>query len=363
MKGLRLICLCLSLVLGACANVNKRAPTANNPTQIPSPVPELIQPTTPATPTAPLAPTTPTSSSLSFELTTQGQITDARLNEVSGLAASNQSTDVLWAVNDSGNASELYRLNTKAHLLDVWDLSIKNRDWEAMASVLIDGRSYLLVAETGDNLQIHAESRLHIFAEPDVNNTNEQPLTPITTLRFRYEGGPRNVEAVGVTNNTIYLLSKERLVNGKSVPSEIFRLPLNLTPSDVTLVADNIGKLALPKRGFNIGILTRLLNIDPIQPTDLVFSADGKHAFVLNYVHILHYVKNDNETWLGAFSRTPNITHHHGLRQAEALTANALGEVWVTSEKKNAPLLAFKAFEPPALFSAWCFDCLSIAEH
>lgn len=289
--------------------------------------------------------------SLTKALSTQGFIRDARLHEISGLAASNYQRDRLWALNDSGNSSQLYRINTAAEVVDSWDLDVKNRDWEAMASVVINGVAYLLVAETGDNLQVHDESRVHIVIEPDHTASPSAPLTPVTTLRFQYEGGPRNVEAMGVSNNEIFFLTKERLVNGKSVASQLFRLPLSLQPSTHTLIAKKIGSLTLPPRGFQIGVLTRLLNIDPMQPTDMSMSTDGQHAFVLNYVQVLHYRKDANETWPDAFSRKPKILHRHGLRQAEAITVNTLGEVWLTTEKTHPPLLGFKGFDPALTFN------------
>ena len=325
MKSRLVACLCISLVMSACASVNPPQQTSVSTT----------------------APT----SNLTQEPTTQGHIQDARLNEISGLAASNYRRDFLWALNDSGNAPQLYRLNTAAQLIDVWDLDVNNRDWEAMASVVINGTSYLLVAETGDNLQVHDESQVHIFLEPDVSASSSAPLKPVSTLRFQYEGGPRNVEAMGVDNNEIVFLTKERLVRGKSVASQIFSLPLTLQPSTQTLMARNVGSLRLPPRGFKIGILTRLLNIDPVQPTDMSISADGQHAYVLNYVQVLHYRKNANESCPSAFSKKPKVLYQHGLRQAEALTANALGEVWLTSEKNSPPLIGFKAFDPPIPFN------------
>jgi len=290
-------------------------------------------------------------SALTRELIKQGTVNDARLNEISGLAGSNYQPNLLWALNDSGHPPKLYRLNTSAVVIDVWDVKANNRDWEALASTVIQGRSYLLIAETGDNLQVHDEARIHIVLEPGRDALSSDVLTPINTLRFRYEGGPRNVEAMSVSGGEILLLTKERLVNGNSVPSQIFSLPLSLQNSNDTQLAQHRGSLTAPSRGIDIGLLSYMLNFDPLQPTDLSISFDGQHAYVLNYVHVLHYSKMLGESWQEAFSRKPNVLHRHGLRQAEALTVNALGEVWVTSEKNNAPLLGFIPFDPPLNFN------------
>lgn len=274
-------------------------------------------------------------------LRVQGHLSDTRLNEVSGLASSILDSNRLWAINDSGNRAELFAINRQAAFSQVWQVAVSNRDWEAMASTSIGGVPYLLIADTGDNLAVHAEYRLHLIEEPDKDTTPNKPLIPAATIRFNYPDGSHNVEAIAVSGLDVYLLTKERLSNKTSVPSRIYRLALQWDNTDAVQTAVLLGLVQMPKRNWKVGLLTRLLNIDPIQPTDLVISADNNHAYVLNYVHVLHYERFANETWPQALAKQPNILHSHGLRQAEALTITADGNVWITSEKAGARLLAF----------------------
>jgi len=295
---------------------------------------ELINPTIPPGPT------------LSHELTTQGILTDNRLNEVSGLAVSTRRADRLWALNDSGNSATLFALNTRGQVTGTWPVTAKNRDWEALASMQRNGDSWLLIADTGDNLQQYSESFIHIVQEPDERSSAGASLVPTLSLRFRFEDGSQNVEAMGVSDNTILLLTKAQLQADGGQRSIVYQLPLSLTPTNRLLVAKRQGELQLPERGLAIQLITKLLNIDPLQPTDLVIAPNNTDAWVLNYRQILRYQRSGEESWANAFSKAPISTRIHSLKQAESITADAYGGVWITSEKTEAPLQAFKSIQP-----------------
>lgn len=274
-------------------------------------------------------------------LSVQGRLRDPRLGEVSGLAVSNVDSNRLWAINDSGNLPEVYALTKQATFNQVWPVAATNRDWEALASTTIGGLPYLLVADTGDNLTAHEESRLHLIEEPDETTDKNKTLVPVNTIRFSYPDGPHNVEAMAVSGQDIYLLTKERLNQRKIVPSRIYRLTLKRNERNSVQTASFQGTVTMPKRSWKTRLLTKVLKFDPLQPTDLVISSDDTHAYVLNYLHVLHYERSVGDSWPDAFSKPPRVVHHHGLRQAEALTISPDGDVWLTSENVGAQLLAF----------------------
>ena len=63
-----------------------------------------------------------------------GHIQNKRLSESSGLASSNRYDQVLWSMNDSGNAPELFALNTQGDDLGTWTLGeTVQSDWEALS--------------------------------------------------------------------------------------------------------------------------------------------------------------------------------------------------------------------------------------
>ena len=67
-------------------------------------------------------------------VTWAGNIQNKRLDESSGLASSNRYDQVLWSMNDSGNAPELFALNTQGDDLGTWivEETVQN-DWEALS--------------------------------------------------------------------------------------------------------------------------------------------------------------------------------------------------------------------------------------
>lgn len=303
---------------------------ASTPVQLPKP---LTQNTAlDAKPAAPLR-TAPR------VLATVGRLSDERLNEVSGLAPSLNHPDRLWAINDSGNAAEVFLLNRNGQVDGRWSIEAPQQDWEALATTLINGMPFLLIADTGDNLRRRKEVRIYAVPEPTSLEPSSTPLSPSFQLRFRYPEASYDVEAMSISDNAIYLLTKQRPTSAAAPISQIFRLPLRAITDGKVITADQVGELALPSRTIDIFLLSRLLDFDPLQPTDWVISSNNRDAFVLNYVQVLHYVRESAESWGQALARKPSIITRHGLAQAEAITIDEAGVVWLTSERQNAPLL------------------------
>ena len=98
-----------------------------------------------------------------------GGIQNKRLTESSGLASSNRYDQVLWSMNDSGNAPELFALNTQGDDLGNWSLEeTVQSDWEALSDFVLDEQPYLLIADVGDNFRWKPVHSLIVVKEPDV---------------------------------------------------------------------------------------------------------------------------------------------------------------------------------------------------
>jgi len=167
-----------------------------------------------------------------------GLVTSRQLGEISGLAASHAHDGVLWAVNDGGNPARLYAISRRGRLLARYQIEgASNQDWEDLASFELDGRRYLLLADTGDNGGRRRGFSLHVFEEPAklANGT----LKPAWTIRARWPDGPRDCEAVAVDAAAGQVL----LVSKKRVPPELFSLPLAASRGAV-VEARRIGRLA-----------------------------------------------------------------------------------------------------------------------
>ncbi len=277
-----------------------------------------------------------------------GDIQSPDVDESSGLAASRQSPGILWTINDSGNPAVVHALGENGE--DRGQLTIKgagNRDWEDLAIFRRKGTDFLLIADVGDNAGKHPYCSLYMVREPPVGPAGLPPEAeaPVAwRVRFRYEDGPRDCEAVAVDpgGETVILLTK------RETPPALYTLPI--APSSRVRVARRIRTVT------TIPAPTAAdLRRDPVygrygsQPTGMDISPDGRHAVVLTYRTAYWFDRSPGETWAEAFGRPPGRIAIPPLAQAEGTCFGADGRtVFITSEKRPAPLLRI----PPAADSS-----------
>jgi hypothetical protein len=266
-----------------------------------------------------------------------GYLVNPNIREASGITASCNRPDVFWTLNDSGNTADIYAVGINGE--DLGTFRVKgagNRDWEDMASFWRNGTAFLLIADTGDNRDSHKNCRIYIAAEPMVTGRPRNGTVSVhQTIRFTYEDGPRDCEAVGVdiTGNRILLITKNRF------PARLYEIPLPKTTT-TTVVARRIGELTgIPQP------TTAELKADSkygryrALPTALDFTSTSDAAVVLTYGEAYLYVKSGSENWETAFSKTPKPLAAPRLLQAESACfgKNDIA-VFITSERFPAPL-------------------------
>jgi len=265
-----------------------------------------------------------------------GLILDARLAEVSGLAASRRHEDVLWMVNDGGNDARVYAVSRRGGKLATWRVEgAENTDWEDLAAFRFEGRDWLLVADTGDNGGLRRTLQLHVFEEPA--RVADGVLRPAWTIVFRWPDGPRDCEAVAVdpVRGEVLLVSKRRQ------PPELFALPLRPPPGAGTLVARPLGRLAGVPQGDTdeVAANPELARIRS-QVTAADIAPDRRAMVVMTYRDVLLYRRRPREDWAGALSRPPEVHPLPLLPQAEAVawTPDSQG-LYATGEFSPVPLL------------------------
>ncbi len=278
--------------------------------------------------------------------TRSGRLQHPELTEVSGLAGSMNEAGVLFAVNDSGNSATLYALTDAGAHIAHWRLDIRNRDWEDLSRVRLDGKNYLIVGDTGDNLKVHRRSSLHFFEEPDLDNPLPSTLAPAHTVTFTYNDGPRNVEAFSVHDNTVYLITKEPVTAQGAQASRIYTLPLALSAVSGPLVAQYAGDLSFTRPNLEARLAASLAGVDLNHPTALEFDASGRQAYVLTYRHVLRFNRSRGQSWPAAFAQAGTRIHSHALEQAEALAVDNGRAIFITSEHASAPLWALPVNAP-----------------
>ena len=259
---------------------------------------------------------------------------DVRIDESSGLAVGHARPDVFWTHNDSGDAARLYAFDRKGRRLATCTLEgVEADDWEDIASFRRGGRNFLLVADIGDNLWSRPACTLFLLEEPAVG-TPGKPVTAtvpvLRTIRFVYEGGPRDCEALGVAPaaGRLYFVTKEGIrckVFELAVPEETFAPPkagARPAPQQKPYTARQVGEIAT----------------SPVVAMDL--SPDGRRAIVLTYADALEFVRRGDETWPEAFARKPATVVMPARRQGEAVCYGTDGRtLYLTSEHTPTPLL------------------------
>jgi hypothetical protein len=267
-----------------------------------------------------------------------GLMTDARLVETSGLAASRHQAGRLWAHNDGGHPAELHLLSVDGQRRATVRLDgVRNTDWEDMAGFRLDGRAYLAIADTGDNGGLRDVLQIVVVEEPSTVRDGMR-LRPAWTLRFRWPDGPRDCEAMTIDADAGEVL----LVSKKRVPPELFRIALR-PPTDAPQVAERLAPLegiAQPD--------TAELQRNPVygryraQITAADLSPDARTLAVLNYQAVYLYTRQAGASWSTA-SRTPQRLDFAWMPQAEAVAFAADGNsLWVAGEQQPSPLLRFR---------------------
>ncbi len=261
--------------------------------------------------------------------------TEPKLAEISGLASSPISKDLLWAHNDSGGEPEIHALDLNGTFLgSVTLLDVKNKDWEDLCGFRLGNKPYLLIADTGDNKRKRLSVPCHVIAEP---SPNDKKTKVAWTQTIRYQDGPQDCESVAVYEDQIFLLNKD---SGTSV---IYQAPLGSpNKSAVTVVAKKL--VVLPQVNNAASSLTAVFKAGFLgsKATALDISADGQWAAVLTYTDVRLFKRKGKEPWKAAFVRKPQVIALPKIYQPEALCFSADSQsLYVSSEESPTPIVRF----------------------
>jgi hypothetical protein len=262
-----------------------------------------------------------------------GVLLDSQLAEISGLAASRRHRGVLWLHDDGGNPARLFAIDTSGNRRATLRIEgVGKTDWEDIAAFRLEGRNYLLIADTGDNGGLRRTLQLHVVEEP-ARLVNAR-LKPAWSVAFRWPDGARDCEAVAVDerNGRILLISKKRR------PPELFVLPLR--PQGGVQTAHRVGTLAgvpEPDAEELRGNAKQARILRQVTAADV--SPDGRTLAVMTYRDLLLYPRRNGQSWAQAIAAKPKATALPWLPQAEAMGWARDGKaVYVTGEFIPAPL-------------------------
>jgi hypothetical protein len=194
--------------------------------------------------------------------------------ESSGVAVSRRHPGVFWTHNDSGWDPVVFAVDsTGAILARVRVPDVTNRDWEDIELAPCnpgDDEHCLFIGEIGDNRERHPRIAVYRIPEPDPR-ADSVSQTP-TILRAIYQDGPRDAEALFVTERGIFLVNK-----GRSHAVDLFHIePPYRHGQTVTLVARQ--QIAPPPTSVSA------------QVTGAAASIDGRRVVLRTYGGIQFFI-------------------------------------------------------------------------
>lgn len=161
-----------------------------------------------------------------------GVVANTALTEISGIAASRQHANVLYAHNDSGGAASVYAMTLQGQTLGEYQLAnATNFDWEDMSLGPCPGGTCIYLADIGDNGAVRTSVFLYRFLEP---TTPPSGVTTVTWERFElvYDQSLKtDAESFMVhpITGTIYIVTKKQLGQKSAVYKATTLDPLGIT--------------------------------------------------------------------------------------------------------------------------------------
>lgn len=255
------------------------------------------------------------------------------VDEASGLTPSVRHPGVYWTHNDninlpaSSQRSEplLFALNARGVLQATLSLSpVRQRDWEAITSGLIDGEPTLIVGDIGDNRNTWPDYRIWFVPEPrDVGG--KLSARPTALIRFRYpDQTPQPKRQGGWSGGhdaeSMVLDARDRqllVLTKREKPARFFSIPLDarqaldgdtrLTPQfrhTPVVTAQPIGPLPhLPAPDLLTWLLNPMIGAYADQPTDMALSGNGRLLAVLTYSAVYFFDRPPGASWQQAIAR------------------------------------------------------------
>ena len=125
----------------------------------------------------------------------QGFLENKKIDESSGMAASNRHRGTFWTHNDSGDKPRIFAFDEAGkHRGTCHIKGAEHVDWEDMGAFLWNGQPFVFVADTGDNGRRRKRYIIYTALEPDAPQNDTRVFH---RLEFQYEdGASRDCEAV-----------------------------------------------------------------------------------------------------------------------------------------------------------------------
>jgi len=271
-----------------------------------------------------------------------GYLDADELNEASGMQVSFSNAGDFFVHNDEGEPA-IWVINGSGNDLGLVSIvPAKNKDWEDLTSVPVDGGRWLVAGDIGDNWARRKYITLYFAGEPQPGKDGlySGRLDLKHRLDLTYPDGSRDAESLAwdPIGKQILLLSK------RDKPPRLYAVDL------VTALSENLAELKF------LGTISALRPPTPAdhaqwggrldwisQPTGMDISADGSEAVIITYRSLYRYRRQAGEDWLTALQRKPDEVVGPPAPQNEAVAYSTDGKsIYVTTEKRPAPVFRFQ---------------------
>lgn len=259
-----------------------------------------------------------------------GEVESELIRESSGLAISRRDPKLLWTHNDSGDGAVVYAFDlTGKHVGAVMLEGIWARDWEDMASTVLDDQPTLVLGDIGDNVRKRRRISIYFVDEPTADQAQPVikdgrelfPKVKPRTLHLTYPDKPYDCESLTIDPSTgdLYLITKQ--YGGDKRPTTVYRA-------------------SLPKKieGQTVE-LTKVAELRYRVVTAADMSADGRRLVIESGGAAYVFTRGAKEDWADALKRPPLRVRLPRLKQGESIAFGADGwTLYLTSEKRPTPL-------------------------
>lgn len=247
-----------------------------------------------------------------------GTIKEPFLDEISGVVASRINPPLLYVHNDSGGENCVYIVQPNGKYMGKLVLAnATNRDWEdiAIGSGPEEGKTYLYIAETGDNDAKYQEKRIYRVEEPSLKGRTFpviDTLKTVETIRFQYSDGRRDAETLlfdPLTKNLLIVSKRESNVG-------MYRLSYPQSTTEL-MTAQKVATLPF----------TMIVGGD--------ISPDGKELLLKSYSNIYYWQRKDCPTMAQCMAQPHFLLPYEPEPQGESVCWDSTGNSLYTISEKN----------------------------
>ena len=240
------------------------------------------------------------------------------LNEISGIQYVQQN---FWAINDGGNPTLLYQIDTFGNILRSFFIPATNIDWEDLCS---DGDSMLYIGDFGNNNNNRTDLAIYRI---NLNQPQNDTFYPVR-LPFSYSdqfgfppSGSRlhfDCEAFIIINDTFHLFSKNRTFPFDGWVKH-YQLPV-FSKNNIALLIDS----------FQLGGFMKEL----FWVTSAAYNEQKNTLYLLSSDKVYSF---NNSRSNDIFGGTFTTISFGDISQKEGICLDDNDNIWITDEANNGP--------------------------